>query len=299
MFLLSGNCVWWQQMCLQVSGAGGVGTRSPVVTAVPFSCGENVPEPCSHPLERHNAVNETQCSCPSGMWSRARVETELQLWQRQIPHPPSHSGNSRNVHLLVPLQFHPRLHLFSTRSVFQIPHESGIVQCSSFSVALVVLPGSPTGSSVLLRTARLCPFSWLSRVSVVCVCVCLCLCIHVHLFMPHLLYPALCCGHLGCSHVLTVVNDAAVNMGARVSLNPSFVFLGGHLEAEAGSHGGSMSCVGGPSTPFSTRLRRVVCPPTAPERCFSAPTPSPQPLFPAVFAAVAFLAGTRALSLRL
>ena len=37
------------------------------------------------------------------------------------------------------------------------------------------------------------------------------------LYVPHLLYPFLCCWTLGCSHVLTIINSAVVNIGMPVS----------------------------------------------------------------------------------
>ena len=45
------------------------------------------------------------------------------------------------------------------------------------------------------------------------------------MYVPHVLYPSVN-GHLGCFHVLAIVNSAAVNMGgACIFLNYSFVWI--------------------------------------------------------------------------
>ena len=49
-------------------------------------------------------------------------------------------------------------------------------------------------------------------------------------------------GHLGCFHVLTIVNNAAMNIGMHVSFQISVFVLGGYIPRSeiAGSYGGSI-----------------------------------------------------------
>ena len=56
---------------------------------------------------------------------------------------------------------------------------------------------------MLLQMALFHSFLWPRIVHCICV--------------PHLLYPFLVNGHLGCSHVLVTVNSAAVNTGVHIS----------------------------------------------------------------------------------
>ena len=59
-------------------------------------------------------------------------------------------------------------------------------------------------------------------------------CVHV----PHLLNLSSVDGHLGCFHVLAIVNNAAVNMGVHVSF--SVKVFSGYMPSSAGSYGGSI-----------------------------------------------------------
>ena len=57
-------------------------------------------------------------------------------------------------------------------------------------------------------------------------------------YVPHLLYPSPADGHLGCFHVLAIVNNATVNNGIHVSL--SILVSSGNMPRSgiAGSYGG-------------------------------------------------------------
>ena len=57
------------------------------------------------------------------------------------------------------------------------------------------------------------------------------------MFVPHRLYLYSVDGHLGCFHVLAVVNSAAVSIGVRVSFQ--IMFVSGYMPRNeiAGSYG--------------------------------------------------------------
>jgi len=57
-------------------------------------------------------------------------------------------------------------------------------------------------------------FLWLNNIPMcVCVCVCVCVCMCV----LHLLIQLSVNGHLGCFHILAIINSAAVNIWVYVS----------------------------------------------------------------------------------
>ena len=62
-------------------------------------------------------------------------------------------------------------------------------------------------------------FLWLSDIPL-CVCVCVCV------YITHLLYPFSVDGHLGCFHVLAIVNSTTVSIEVRVFLFELWFSLG-------------------------------------------------------------------------
>ena len=67
---------------------------------------------------------------------------------------------------------------------------------------------------MLLQMALFHSFLWLSSIPL-CVCVCVCICIYTHI--PPLLYlSSVADKHLGCFHVLAILNSAAMNIGLLV-----------------------------------------------------------------------------------
>ena len=58
------------------------------------------------------------------------------------------------------------------------------------------------------------------------------------MYVPLLLYPVICSGHLGCFHVLAIVNSAALHIGVHVSF--SILVSSGYMPRSriAGSYGG-------------------------------------------------------------
>ena len=65
---------------------------------------------------------------------------------------------------------------------------------------------------MLLQMAFIHSFSWLSRVP---------LCIYIYLYHIFFIHSSVD-KHLGCSHVLAIVNSAAINTGVRVQLLLNF-----------------------------------------------------------------------------
>ena len=82
------------------------------------------------------------------------------------------------------------------------------------------------GPYVLLQMALFQSFLWLNSISFV--------------YVPHLLYHSSANGHVGCSHVLAVVNHAAVNWDACILSNEKFPLGRCPGSRIAGSYGNSI-----------------------------------------------------------
>ena len=86
--------------------------------------------------------------------------------------------------------------------VFKIPHISDVIWCCPFS-AWLHLVWWFLGPSMLLKMV-LCPcfYSWV---------------VFHYIYAAYFLYTFICHGHLGCFHVLVIVNSAVMNIGVHVS----------------------------------------------------------------------------------
>ena len=107
--------------------------------------------------------------------------------------------------------------LFSfIRFIFFIPHISYIVDCLTlnaffFSVSIIF-----SRSIHVAENSNILLFLWLSNIP---------LCIHI----PHLLKSMSRSEHLGCYHVLAIINCAAMNIAVHVSFQIRVLFFLGFL----------------------------------------------------------------------
>ena len=73
--------------------------------------------------------------------------------------------------------------------------------------------------SMLLQMLRFRSFLWLNNIPLY-ICICICICTHTHtLFIYASIH-----GHLGSFHILTIVNNAAVNIEVHLSLQISVLY---------------------------------------------------------------------------
>ena len=84
---------------------------------------------------------------------------------------------------------------------------------------------------MLSQMARFHCFSWLNNILL---CVCVCTCVHMLMYVYIYIYNIffICSpnsGHIGCSHNLANVNNAAVNMGLHISSPVSVVVYFGKI----------------------------------------------------------------------
>ena len=95
----------------------------------------------------------------------------------------------------------------------KIPHISEIIQCLSFNAWLISLSIIPSRFIQVVTNDKILFFfyGWV---------------IFHCMYVPHLLYPFICDGHLGCFCILAIVHTAAMTIGVLISFqNSVFVFF--------------------------------------------------------------------------
>ena len=105
---------------------------------------------------------------------------------------------------------------------FKIPHTRGSILYLSFSVWLNLLSKKPSRSTTLLKMARLLFFWWIIYIyNILMNYIYVCVCIYIYIFIHSSINE-----HLGCSHILAIINNATVNLEMYISFQVNvFVFF--------------------------------------------------------------------------